>query len=43
VISSKPNARAYRVRKSGGIIAAEQIPQQDEFTPIECLYKSRDP
>lgn len=40
VIKSKPNARAYRVRKSGGIIAAEQIRQQDGLAPIECLYES---
>jgi dipeptidase E len=40
VIKSKVNARAYRVRKSGGIIAAEQIPQQDGLLPIDCLYDS---
>jgi dipeptidase E len=40
VIKFKPNARAYRVRKSGGIVAAEQIRQQDGLVPIECLYES---
>jgi dipeptidase E len=39
VINSKPNARAYRVRKSGGVITAEQIRQQDRLKPIECLYE----
>jgi dipeptidase E len=40
VIKSKPNARAYRVRNSGGIIAAQQIRQKEGLSPIECLYES---
>jgi hypothetical protein len=40
VIQSKANARAYRVRKSGRIIAAEQIRQQYGLVPIERLYDS---
>jgi dipeptidase E len=39
VIKSKPNARAYRVRESGGGVAAEQIRQQDGLVPIELLYE----
>jgi dipeptidase E len=39
VIKSKPNARAYRVRKSGAVVAAEQIRQQDGLAPIESLYE----
>lgn len=37
VIKSKPNARAYRLHKRGGIVAAEQI-RQDGLAPIKCLY-----
>lgn len=39
VIGSRPNARAYRVRKRGGVVAAEEIPRQDEWARIEELYE----
>ena len=37
VISSKDNARAYRVYKCGGDVVVEQIRQQEELAPIESL------
>lgn len=37
VISSKSNARAYRVYKSGGEVVAEQIRQQKQLAPVESL------
>lgn len=42
VIGSRPNARAYRVRKRGGVVAAEEIPRQDEWARIEELYEFAD-
>ena len=39
VIGSKPNARAYRVRKSGGVVAAEEIRRQAGWARIERLYE----
>jgi len=40
VIKSKPNARAYRVLRSGGIILVEEIRQRNGLAPIERLYES---
>jgi dipeptidase E len=37
VISSKDNARAYRVYKRAGKVVSEQIRQQEELAPIEWL------
>jgi dipeptidase E len=37
VLNSKPSARAYRVYRSGGVVA-EQIPQTSRFTPLVKLY-----
>ncbi len=38
VITSKPNARAYRVFKRQGRIVEERIPQAPHLTPIESLF-----
>jgi dipeptidase E len=40
VIHSKPNARAYRVCRSGGMVASEEIRRADRRARIECLYTS---
>src|ERR1700676_1156599 len=37
VISSKDYSRAYRVYKRGGDIVAEQIRQEEQLAPVECL------
>ena len=39
VITSRHYARAYRVYKAGGQVLAEQIRRQDQFAPIELLYR----
>jgi dipeptidase E len=38
VICSKPHARAYRLRKTGGEVVAEQIRRTDQLSSIESLY-----
>jgi len=40
VIGSKANARAYRLRKSGGIVVEEQIRRESGLARIEHLYRS---
>ncbi len=40
VLRSKPNARAYRLRRIRGVVSAEQIRAQEEFAPVECLYEA---
>lgn len=37
VISSKKNARAYKVYKQGGEVVARQIPQTREAAPLKQL------
>jgi dipeptidase E len=39
VLISKPRARGFRVRKSGGKVVAEQIRREDGLAPIERLYE----
>jgi dipeptidase E len=39
VITSKPNARAYRVFKRHGQIVEERIPQVRDLAPIESLFR----
>ena len=39
VINSKPHAHAYRVRKRGIGVVAEQIQRQDRLAPIRSLYE----
>ena len=39
VIGSRSNARAYRLWKNRGVVAAEEIRRQDEWAPIEELYE----
>jgi dipeptidase E len=39
VISSKSNARAYRVYKSGGEVVAEQIRREGRLAPVESLSR----
>jgi dipeptidase E len=41
VISSKSNARAYRVYKSGGEVVAEQIRQEQQLAPVKSLIRPR--
>jgi hypothetical protein len=41
VISSKSNARAYRVYKSGGEVVAEQIRQEQQLAPVKSLSRPR--
>jgi len=41
VISSKSNARAYRVYKSGGEVVAEQIRQRKRPAPVESLSRTQ--
>jgi dipeptidase E len=38
VISSKPDALAYRVYKKGGGVVVEQMRQYKRLTPLECLF-----
>jgi dipeptidase E len=38
VIPAKPNARAYRVRRSGEVVIAEEIRRQQGWAPIDGLY-----
>ncbi len=39
VITSKPNAKAYKVYKRRGKVASEPIEQKDSFSPLAELYK----
>ncbi len=41
VITSKSNARAYRVYKSGGEVVAERIRQEEQLAPVESLSRPR--
>jgi dipeptidase E len=41
VITSRSYARAYRLRKRGGKVVAEQIRRQKQLTPVDALYDRR--
>lgn len=39
ILTSKPEAAAYRVWRSAGTVRVERVPQSRQFTPIESLYQ----